>query len=190
MKVKSGQFILIALFVYSNSSNTIAYEKTWTYDMKSVEVYSANPDVIDLVDWKVERISRGVYGLSGKWLVKTDIIEGDGTEIEYAMFRSRSGTKKFQQIPFQIERQHLFDYFNGIYKYLFMNSVKNCSNLPVFEDKFEPPLKKKTYALHNCIFDEEKLPQYVQEGFYKVDLIGSGKANWYLNLTAQVQNAL
>ncbi|XP_073820243.1 uncharacterized protein [Musca autumnalis] len=188
MKVKSGLFILIVIFVYSNISNIVAEAKTWTYEMKAVETYSDNPDVMDFEDFKVERISRGVYGLSGKWLVKTDVIEDDDVQIEYAAYRSRDGNKDYKKIPFRVERQHLFDYFNGLYKDVLMNTFKDCSNLPVFEDKFEPPLKKNTYTFNNCIFDEEKLPQYLQEGFYKVDLIGSGKVNWYLNVTAQVQN--
>lgn len=40
-------------------------QQTWTYEMKSIETHSENPDLVSFHDFKVERIGRGVYAASG-----------------------------------------------------------------------------------------------------------------------------
>lgn len=71
-----------------------------------------------------------------------------------------------------------------------MDTLKDCSNLPVFEDQFEPPLEKKTYTMNKCQFDQSGFPQHLQDGFYKVILSGYGSVNWYMSFVVEVQNVM
>ncbi|XP_073838967.1 uncharacterized protein isoform X2 [Musca autumnalis] len=159
-------------------------KKTWTYEVKTIEAYSDNPEAVAFSDCHVERISRGVYGASWKWLINIDIVEGDENELEVNVYRSESG-KGYRRLPFRIERQHLFQFFNTHYKDLFMKAYKDCSDFVVFEDKFQPPLEKKTYTFNKCIVDVDGFPQYAQDGFYKIEVLGFGIANWNMTFTFQ-----
>lgn len=71
-----------------------------------------------------------------------------------------------------------------------METFRKCSNLPVIEDKFEPPFEKKLYIINKCQFDQSGLPPYLQEGFYKVEMRGYGTVNWYITFVFEVQNVM
>ncbi|XP_061396950.1 uncharacterized protein LOC133332587 [Musca vetustissima] len=155
--------------------------------MKSIETHSDNPDLVSFHDFKVERIRRGVYAASGRFIQNFDIVEGDDSEIEFLSYRSENGVRPYRPLPFRVQRQHFFSYLNSFYR-LIMDTLKDCSNMPVFEDKFQPPFEKKTYILDKCQFNQEEFPQHLQEGFYKIVVNGYGAANWNLILVVQVQN--
>lgn len=52
-----------------------------TFDIKAVEASSSRPDLVSFADWKVERISRGVFGFSGNCTLNMTILEGDSNEV-------------------------------------------------------------------------------------------------------------
>lgn len=56
------------------------YLQTWTYDYKSITSKSSNPELFN-ISVVVERVSRGVFALSGEWKFNMDIVEGDGNEV-------------------------------------------------------------------------------------------------------------
>lgn len=64
--------------------------------------------------------------------------------------------------------------------------MKECSDMPVFEDKFQPPLEKKLYKLDACQFSQDGLPNHLQEGFYKLLILGTGDVEWQVNVVAEV----
>ncbi|XP_073848977.1 uncharacterized protein [Musca autumnalis] len=181
------------LVLYTTSvgglSLPLPVKHTWTYDMKSVQTHSENPDLVDFQKFKVERIRRGVYAASGNIIQNFDIVEGDDSEIEFLSYRSENGVKPYRPLPFKVQRQHFFSYLNSFYK-LIMDTLKDCSNMPVFEDKFVPPFEKKIYTLDRCQFNRDEFPQYMQEGFYKIVVNGYGAAQWNLILIVEVQNDL
>lgn len=81
---------------------------------------------------------------------------------------------------------HIFTVLNSHYKDVLMDTLKDCSDLPVFEDKFEPPLEKKIYKFNACQFSQDGLPNHLQEGFYKLLIIGSGEVDWEIEVIAEV----
>ncbi|XP_061395624.1 uncharacterized protein LOC133331239 [Musca vetustissima] len=196
MNVNRGITVIITLLVTTNLVKATVmrdYYKmkpTWTFELKSIETYSDNPELINFFDWSVDRISRGVYAASGSMAVNYDIVEGDDNEIEFNVYRSENGVKEYKPIPFRVERQHLFSYLSTFYKDLVMETFKGCSNMPVFEDEFEPPLEKKTYTLNKCQIDPDEFPQHLQEGFYKVVMTGYGAVKWQLTFVAIVESAM
>lgn len=69
-----------------------------------------------------------------------------------------------------------------------MDTLKDCSNFPAFEDKFEPPFERGVYYLDKCQFDQKSFPQHLQEGFYKVNMSFRGDVEWYIVFVAEVQS--
>ncbi|XP_073828235.1 uncharacterized protein [Musca autumnalis] len=162
-------------------------EQTWTYELKNIETGSSNPEMVSFGECKLERISRGVFAVIGAIDIKYDIQEGDSNTVEFNSYRSENG-KDYRPLPFKTPRQHIFDYFNTFYKDYVMDTLKDCSNFPAFEDKFEPPFERQTYYLDHCQFDQESFPQHLQEGFYKVNMSFSGDVDWYIIFVAEVQS--
>lgn len=109
----------------------------------------------------------------------------DVLQLEILSYRSDNGVRDFRPLPFKIEHQHVYDYMNVYYKLYVMNSVRTCSNLPVFEGPFRPPLVKGTYVVEKCQFDLDDFPLLL-EGFYKFVVIGYGAADWSMNFTGQM----
>lgn len=70
-----------------------------------------------------------------------------------------------------------------------MESLKDCSTMPVFEGEFEPPLEKGTYTMDKCQFSTDGFPNHLQEGFYKVQIIGKGEIAFELNIVCKVEKA-
>uniref|UniRef100_A0A1I8MRV7 Uncharacterized protein n=1 Tax=Musca domestica TaxID=7370 RepID=A0A1I8MRV7_MUSDO len=179
----TNNIVFIYILEYLGGINSFLTERT--FDIKVVEVYSSRPDLISFADWKVERISRGVFGLSGKYTVNTTILEGDSNEIEVLIYRSYNGVRDFRPLPLNMERKHIYDYMNVFYKMYVMNSIRTCSTMPVFEGRFKPPLEKKTYVLEKCQVKVDDYPLLL-EGFYKFAVIGYGEADWSMNFTGQM----
>ncbi|XP_073828223.1 uncharacterized protein [Musca autumnalis] len=191
MKFTTGIAAIIVLLVSSKLMKTkgsLILKQTWTYELKSVESHTDNSDLVGFSDWKIDRISRGQYAISGSISVNIDIVDGDDNEVEFKSYRSENGVKEYKPLPFVVARQHLYKYLNTYYKDFVMESLSKCSNLPAFEDKFEPPLQKITYTLDKCQFNKEDFPQHLQDGFYKIVMNGFGPANWGLIFVVEVQN--
>lgn len=88
-----------------------------------------------------------------------------------------------------MQRQHVHSALNTFYKDMLMDTLKECSDMPVFEDKFVPPLEKKTYTLTKCQFSQDGFPNHLPEGFYKIVVSGYGTVEWSLIIVAQVESA-
>uniref|UniRef100_A0A1I8MVG4 Uncharacterized protein n=1 Tax=Musca domestica TaxID=7370 RepID=A0A1I8MVG4_MUSDO len=140
--------------------------------MNVVAMYSSRPDLFSFTDWKVERVSRGVFAFFGKYTVNMTVEVGDCNEIEVLSYRSENGVRDFRLLPFKVERQHIFDYMSGFYRTYVMNTIKTCSTMPVFEGRFQPPFEKRDYVVDKCQINLNDYP-YVP-GFYKVAIIGYG----------------
>ncbi|XP_011291722.1 uncharacterized protein LOC105261707 [Musca domestica] len=162
-------------------------EQTWTYELKSIETYSSDPEKVKFGECKLERISRGVFAVMGSADIQYDIHEGDSNTVEFNSYRSANG-KDYHPLPFKTPRQHIFEYLNTFYKDYVMDTLKDCSNFPAFEDKFEPPFERGVYYLDKCQFDQKSFPQHLQEGFYKVNMSFRGDVEWYIVFVAEVQS--
>ncbi|XP_073828226.1 uncharacterized protein [Musca autumnalis] len=180
---------IIALLIFSavpKAMPVFEIKQSWTYELKAIETSSSDLDKVSFGEFKVERISRGVYAASGSFTINADFVEGDSNMIETHAYRSENG-KDFKPIAMQTPRIHIYDYLNIFYEDYAMESLKDCSNLPAFEGKFEPPIEKKTYVVEKCQFDHSAFPRYLQEGFYKVDMVGTGDVEWHLIFTVLVE---
>ncbi|XP_075156330.1 uncharacterized protein LOC142229637 [Haematobia irritans] len=183
----SKTFVLIFYVIFMTIKIATPFgQHTWTYEMKSVETKTSNPDLVQFYNLRVVRVDRGVYAMSGNTFFNVDIVEGDSNEIEVKTYRSEDGVKEYKLTPFSVPRQHFFDYMNKFYKEAAMETLSKCSDLPVFEDKLIPPIEKKNYTLTNCKYTQEGLPQYMQEGFYKIEMLVYGDCEWSVTYIVEV----
>ncbi|XP_073828007.1 uncharacterized protein [Musca autumnalis] len=163
-----------------------ANQKTWTYEVKSMEAHSADESILKF-DISIERVSRGVYAISGSVTLNVDVYEDHPCDIEGGAFRSNNGVNDYKILPFKVPRQHIITAMNTFYKDMLMDSLSECSNLPVFDDKFEPPLRKGVYSLEKCQFSQDGFPNHMSEGFYKTEMFGNGYVDWSLTVVVQVE---
>lgn len=68
-----------------------------------------------------------------------------------------------------------------------METLKDCSDLPYFEDTAPIPFEKKTYVLDKCKFSQEGMPNVLETGTYKIVLLGYGAADWEVEIIAEVE---
>ncbi|XP_073828224.1 uncharacterized protein [Musca autumnalis] len=184
--LNSPIFALLFFSAVPRAMSVFETKQTWTYELKTIETSTSDLDKFSFGEFKVERISRGVYAASGSFTINVDFVEGDSNMIETHTYRSENG-KDFKPIALQTPRIHIYEYFNTFYKDYAMETLKDCSNMPVFEGKFEPPLEKKTYVLEKCQFEQSAFPPYLQEGFYKADIVGTGDVEWHFIFTVLVE---
>uniref|UniRef100_A0A1A9VSG6 Uncharacterized protein n=1 Tax=Glossina austeni TaxID=7395 RepID=A0A1A9VSG6_GLOAU len=109
------------------------------------------------------------------------------TQIEVLAYRSATGSESdYQQLPYSVPRQNIIAFLNGLYKDLIMKSFSECSNMPVFTDKFPGPVEKKRYELDNCSFSDESFPNHLPEGFYRLVAQIEGDVQWSVIVNVQV----
>ncbi|XP_061392611.1 uncharacterized protein LOC133328079 [Musca vetustissima] len=108
-----------------------------------------------------------------------------GSKVEVLKYRSENGVGDSRILPFELERQHIYDYMDSFYKMYVMNSIKACSTLPVFEGPFKPPFENRVYVLDKRQFNLDDYPN-VLDGFYKAALLGHGEVTWSMNFTGQL----
>ncbi|KAM7347459.1 uncharacterized protein ACRADG_007024 [Cochliomyia hominivorax] len=179
-------YIIIQALTVIFLGGPAAAKKSWTYELTSVNTKSSNPDLLD-VTLSVERISRGVFALSGEFTLNFDINEGDDTEVEVVSFRSTNGDGEYKSLPLEMSRRHFYDALNSHYKNVVMETFKDCSDLPYFEDEAPVPLEKKTYVLEKCQFSQDGIPNHLEMGTYKIILMGYGLVDWEVELIAEVE---
>lgn len=86
-----------------------------------------------------------------------------------------------------MSRRHLYNALNTYYKTVVMSTFKECSDLPYFEDEFEPPLEKRAYVLDKCQISQDGLPNHVQSGTYKLHVNGYGAVEWQVVIEFEVE---
>ena len=81
------------------------------------------------------------------------------------------GNNQFQKLPYGSARGKLTisEFVNDYYRSYVMKSVQNCSNLPVFDEVFKPPVKAGFYYTDSCQINDKSLPYYTQPGLYKIE---------------------
>ncbi|XP_037818839.1 uncharacterized protein LOC119608474 [Lucilia sericata] len=161
-------------------------KRSWIYELTEVNTKSSNPDLIN-INLSIERIKRGVFALSGEFYMNLDMTEGDGNNVQLKSFRSTNGDGDYRSIPLQMSQRHFYEAFNSHYKSVLMDTFKDCSDLPVFEDKFTPPLEKKTYILDKCQISQDGMPNHMEAGVYKIVLSGTGDVEWEVEVIAEVE---
>ncbi|XP_065365418.1 uncharacterized protein LOC135958443 [Calliphora vicina] len=181
--------LINAIFLIVQTAGQMEPKKTWSYELKSLTSQSSDTEKMK-VDLDIERVSRGVYAISGTILINFDIVEGDGNTIAAKSYRSAQGDNEYNVLPFQMPALHFHNFFNTHYKDVLMGTLKDCSDLPVFEDTFEPPFEKKLYTFDACQFSQDGLPNHLQEGFYKLVIIGTGAVDWEMEIIAEVTPAM
>ncbi|XP_061392902.1 uncharacterized protein LOC133328348 [Musca vetustissima] len=179
-------FHLFYTLVLVNPMVTGSDEKSWTYEIKSLDYSTADEDILN-TNLSVERVSRGVYALSGSIVLNIDIDENTQCYVEASTYRSDNGVNEYKVLAFKMSRQNIISAINGFYKEMFMDTLSECSDLPVFEDKFEPPIEKREYTLTKCQFSQDGFPNHLEEGFYKILISGSGCLDWHFAVIVEVE---
>ncbi|XP_017044439.1 uncharacterized protein LOC108090335 [Drosophila ficusphila] len=152
--------------------------RKWEYEPLSLDTFSSDPKLIK-IDAQIVRMGRADFGLTGtaEWNYDTT----DETMVEVIAFRSSSGDESdYKMLPWAVPKQPFYDYLNTYYKDMFMKDFVSCSNLPQFEDKFEPPWLKQKYYAEKCIINGEGLPDMVPLGYYKLifNCTGPDQPSW------------
>ncbi|KAM7348508.1 uncharacterized protein ACRADG_007789 [Cochliomyia hominivorax] len=178
-------FVILFLFTIIKA---VPDKKTWTYELTSVTTKSSDPDLLDIT-FIVERISRGVFALSGGFNVNMDVEEGDENEIELTSYRSANHDGNYKSIPLEMSRRHFYDAFNTHYKTVVMETFKDCSDMPYFEDTMPIPIEKKNYVLNKCRISQEGMPNHLEIGTYKLLLTGYGAVEWEIEIIAGVEES-
>ncbi|KAM7348507.1 uncharacterized protein ACRADG_007788 [Cochliomyia hominivorax] len=158
--------------------------KTWTLDLKSISSKTSDPEKIEF-DLQIKQVSRGVFALWGELRLSFDIFEGDSNYLSGKMYRTPQSNNDFKLLPFQMPSTHFIKVINTFYKDILMNSLKNCSDFPYFEDKFDSPFRKGVYKLEGCHLSEDGLPSHLEAGIYKTVVIGTGEAEYEIELITE-----
>lgn len=102
--------------------------------------------------------------------------------MEAVVYRSSSGAEAdYKLLPWSIPKQSFYEYLNTYYKDVIMKAFGHCSNIPQFEDKFQPPWPVQTYVADKCVLGEDNgLPEIAPPGFYKIifSLSGTDQPTW------------
>ncbi|XP_030387645.1 uncharacterized protein LOC115634197 [Scaptodrosophila lebanonensis] len=160
-----------------------AAERNWEYEPKSITSTSADEEKVKL-HFQIDRVNRGEYALTGNIEWKYDT--SDDTMVEILIYRSPTGSSyDYQLMPWSIPNQKFYEYLNTFYKEV-INNFANCSNLPIYKEKFEPPWPKNKYEFKRCEVAGEGLPEVAPEGFYKIVVTFSGEVVWTVTTIAKV----
>nr|XP_016940562.1 uncharacterized protein LOC108017904 isoform X2 [Drosophila suzukii] len=160
--------------------------RRWEYELMSVETYSSDESLMK-IDVKVERVDRGVYGVTGS--VNWNYDTSDETMVQASVFKSNSGDESdYKSLPWAIPAQSLYEHMNTYYKDVSMKNFKHCSNVPQFEGKFQPPIQKQIYSGDKCVINCDGLPDIVPPGFYKIIMkcSGPGQPTWNATVISKV----
>ncbi|XP_020818140.1 uncharacterized protein LOC110191595 [Drosophila serrata] len=165
-------------------------DRKWDYEPLSIVTTTSDPNKLG-IEGKIERLGRGDFGLTITLEWKYDATEE--TMVEAVAYRSSSGEESdYKLLPWVIPKQSFYEYLDTHYKDVVIKNLGNCSNLPQFEGKFQPPFPQGTYKLNKCKVDGEGLPEIAPPGFYKIIFTKSGpdQPTWGLTAVFKVTNKL
>ncbi|XP_046811194.1 uncharacterized protein LOC111686550 isoform X2 [Lucilia cuprina] len=176
-------YILILMqFLYITYADS---KQEWTYEILEFKSQTSNTDWIDL-EYKLERIGRGKFGISGFLHIKQDVY--DDYTVGINLERSSYRTGPFMRHPMSVDNITLTEAMNTLYKDILMDTLQNCSvNAPFFEDKFEAPLTARMVEVSKCILSTENLPSILMAGYYKLRTGFYGKNNGYVESLTLVE---
>ncbi|XP_030381198.1 uncharacterized protein LOC115629009 [Scaptodrosophila lebanonensis] len=161
--------------------------RSWDYEPKSVTVSSSDEQKLR-ISFRVDRINRGEYALSGEIDWKYDV--QDDTMIEILCYRSNSGGNDWKIMPWSIPYQKYEDFVNTFYKEMVTKSIGHCTNMPQYEKKYQPPWPKKLYVFDHCVVNGDGFPEHMVEGYYKVIINITGEVHWVLTFVLKVTSKL
>ncbi|XP_037942604.1 uncharacterized protein LOC119675470 [Teleopsis dalmanni] len=165
MKFISLVIVAIACFILVLSKES---KREWSYVFLGIKGNSTNTSLID-TKGKAERISRGLYGISGYHTMHKDVLD-DNYFVEVKIYCSFQGNDNLHLTPFYVPPTNVLVYANVYFKKYLMRSTSNCSNLPLFGDNVDI-----TYAdiplnitLSRCLLNISDFPSFVQKGYYRI----------------------
>ncbi|XP_052856355.1 uncharacterized protein LOC128264739 [Drosophila gunungcola] len=141
-------------------------QKSWTYVLRSIQMTSSNESLAG-GDCRLERISRGEYGMSGTLYFNIDLPKD--LEVEANIFRSSDGGVTYKLEPYSVPRRGAYENLNTFYKDIAMTSAAKCSNFPQFNDSLELVTAQK-FAYEKCTMDTAGFPNYLSDGYYKFEI--------------------
>ncbi|KAI9589626.1 hypothetical protein GQX74_007794 [Glossina fuscipes] len=158
-------------FEKSLFDNGIQAEKPpWKFDVLNVTYASQTPDKLDL-KIKITQPSRGVNALSGWIEIKEDIT--DDVFIEIQLLYSKTGTgNSYSPTPFRMHKMNTTQFINWPYKEYLLDTVRGCAEnyVEIEDEPFVAPVTKRRISFDDCVFDTEKLPTMMKNGFYKMEI--------------------
>ncbi|XP_016940321.4 uncharacterized protein [Drosophila suzukii] len=186
----SLRFSLVSIFLGVLLINGIRAARKWDYEPISIDTTSSDDSLINF-DIKIVRISRGEFGVTAK--VEWNYDTTEETMVEAVVYRSSSGDENdYKMLPFSLPKQTFYDYLNTYYKDVIIKNFGPCSNIPQFEDKFQPPWPKQTFIADKCLIDGEGFPDILPAGFYKIifNCTGADQPSWSFTAIFKLTNKM
>ncbi|XP_022208861.1 uncharacterized protein LOC111065162 [Drosophila obscura] len=177
----TGFTLLTVSISLAASLNTKA--KSWTYTLHETSCRSNNENIVKL-DTRIERMGRSDFGLSGSLAISVPVPQD--LEVEVLCFRSTDGGANYKLQPYSLPRQGIYEAMNSFYKDMIMESAANCSNFPQFTEKLKV-IEAQTFKYEKCQVSTDGFPQYVPDGWYKLNFVTYGMVEivWELILTIE-----
>nr|XP_017014791.2 uncharacterized protein LOC108069297 isoform X1 [Drosophila takahashii] len=179
-----------SIFIPLYHFNKTCLQRKWDYEPISITAFTSDESLISF-NISLVRIGRGEYGASA--IVEWNYDTTEETMVEGVVYRSSSGAESdYRVLPYSIPKQSFYEYLNTYYKDVVMKNLAHCSNIPIFEDKFQPPWPKKTYIGDKCVVDGDGLPEIVPPGMYKIvcNCTGPDQPTWGLTIIFKLTNRI
>ncbi|KAL9928349.1 uncharacterized protein ACN427_005392 [Glossina fuscipes fuscipes] len=162
-------------------------KKSWTYEILDTEFTTMNEELVK-INLKAEHINRTTLGISGTLDFRYEFSED--TMIEMIVYRSASGNAdSYQLLPYRIPRMQIHDFIDTFYDNIFKD-LGPCSNFPVIETKARDYKFCKVIYFERCLFNNDHMPNYLPDGYYKAKVVTSGETDWSLTVLFQVESTL
>ncbi|XP_016988601.1 uncharacterized protein LOC108051131 [Drosophila rhopaloa] len=158
-------FILL-VSSYLALGNLVPNQKTWTYMMRSVQMSTSDESIAGGTT-RLDRISRGEFGLTGTLYFNTDVPRD--LEAEVNIYRSTDGGGTYKLEPFSVPRRKVYDALNTFYKDIIMKSAANCSDLPQFKGTLDI-IHAREFHYEKCRVSTDGFPNYLSDGLYKIEV--------------------
>ncbi|XP_075166706.1 uncharacterized protein LOC142238864 [Haematobia irritans] len=182
----SFKVIIVSILWFAVSEGE---EKTWTYELVSVESASSNPAIAD-ISVKEKRIRRGLYAFSGFLDFKTDLY--DTSLIDVKVYRSSTERDEDYQItPFVIENEILTNFINFHYKAYIMEAIKECApSAPQYggDYEFAAPFEKVRIDVNECGVPTDGFPNIMEYGLYKIEAHLRNEIDMYFKIVVRLMS--
>lgn len=136
-------------------------------------------------EFHIDRISRGVFGVSGHLEVKQ--LMDDRSIVEVLFYRDKFCNKNYVIQPYSLRNMTFTATMNSYYKQLLMENLKECAeNTPYFKE-FVSPLEPVRAVFNKCQISTDNLPSYMSEGCYLVSINVHGQVEVKIALYSVVE---
>lgn len=150
-----------------------------------MELKTSDAEVFD-GELHIDRISRGVFGISGNLNVKQPI--DDRTFGEVIIYRDTFCNKNYIIQPYGLGNKTISEIMNNHYKLFLMDTLKECAENAPYSERFAKPFGPFHILLNKCQLSTENLPSQMNDGCYKIQVKFYGQVEINLTMYSIIDN--